>query len=195
MRTLRATGRQISWLMAEVSFKRKFIGAMANGIGAVPVSRAQDIAVTAEGTIWMPDPIGQPKVIKGAETDFTSPIFKVGGSIYLPTMNGESQKLDIEQIIGPRKLLIKSAATNADVLFLLAGQTKVVSGLVVEVGTKFKVAPHVDQTHVYARVYDKLREGGCIGIFPEGGSHDRTQLLPLKGSSLPLGVDHPADNI
>ena len=27
---------------------------------------------------------------------------------------------------------------------------------------------------------NKLREEGTIGIFPEGGSHDRTDLLPLK---------------
>ncbi|THH06772.1 hypothetical protein EW145_g3859 [Phellinidium pouzarii] len=26
----------------------------------------------------------------------------------------------------------------------------------------------------------RLKDGGCIGIFPEGGSHDRTDLLPLK---------------
>ena len=26
----------------------------------------------------------------------------------------------------------------------------------------------------------RLERGACIGIFPEGGSHDRTDLLPLK---------------
>ena len=48
-------------------------------------------------------------------------------------------------------------------------------------GTKFKVAPHVDQTAVYQAVFKRLGTGGCVGIFPEGGSHDRTTLLPLKG--------------
>ena len=33
---------------------------------------------------------------------------------------------------------------------------------------------------MYSSVYKKLSEGGCIGIFPEGGSHDRTDFLPLK---------------
>lgn len=50
---------------------------------------------------------------------------------------------------------------------------------------------------MYTSVYSKLKEGGCIGIFPEGahsssflrnrcadnctgGSHDQTDLLPLK---------------
>ena len=47
-------------------------------------------------------------------------------------------------------------------------------------GTKFKLAPHIDQTKVYQAVFDRLKSGGCVGIFPEGGSHDRTELLPLK---------------
>ncbi|QSS49776.1 glycerol-3-phosphate O-acyltransferase [Histoplasma capsulatum var. duboisii H88] len=29
-------------------------------------------------------------------------------------------------------------------------------------------------------VYRELCDGGCVGIFPEGGSHDRPNLLPLK---------------
>lgn len=43
---------------------------------------------------------------------------------------------------------------------------------------------------MYSSVYQKLTEGGCIGIFPEGGSHDRTDLLPLKAgvSIMALGA-------
>lgn len=33
---------------------------------------------------------------------------------------------------------------------------------------------------MYSSVYKKLSDGGCIGIFPEGGSHDRTDFLPLR---------------
>lgn len=33
---------------------------------------------------------------------------------------------------------------------------------------------------MYRHVYQRLKEGGIIGIFPEGGSHDRPDLLPLK---------------
>lgn len=43
---------------------------------------------------------------------------------------------------------------------------------------------------MYSAVYQKLTEGGSIGIFPEGGSHDRTDLLPLKAgvSIMALGA-------
>ena len=33
---------------------------------------------------------------------------------------------------------------------------------------------------VYQAVHNRLNAGGCIGIFPEGGSHDRAEMLPLK---------------
>lgn len=43
---------------------------------------------------------------------------------------------------------------------------------------------------MYSSVYQKLTEGGSIGVFPEGGSHDRTDLLPLKAgvSIMALGA-------
>ena len=44
----------------------------------------------------------------------------------------------------------------------------------------FKVMPKVDQHDMYDAIYDALDDNGVIGIFPEGGSHDRSSLLPLK---------------
>eukprot|EP00358_Blepharisma_japonicum_P004757 CAMPEP_0202941046 /NCGR_PEP_ID=MMETSP1395-20130829/1141_1 /ASSEMBLY_ACC=CAM_ASM_000871 /TAXON_ID=5961 /ORGANISM="Blepharisma japonicum, Strain Stock R1072" /LENGTH=221 /DNA_ID=CAMNT_0049635893 /DNA_START=359 /DNA_END=1023 /DNA_ORIENTATION=- len=45
---------------------------------------------------------------------------------------------------------------------------------------QFKIMPKIDQHDIYEAVQTELRKGGCIGIFPEGGSHDRPNLLPLK---------------
>eukprot|EP01017_Pseudomicrothorax_dubius_P006599 TRINITY_DN1191_c0_g4_i3.p1 TRINITY_DN1191_c0_g4~~TRINITY_DN1191_c0_g4_i3.p1 ORF type:complete len:395 (+),score=74.35 TRINITY_DN1191_c0_g4_i3:405-1589(+) len=36
---------------------------------------------------------------------------------------------------------------------------------------------------MYNAVWTALDQGQCIGIFPEGGSHDRTDLLPLKAGA------------
>ncbi len=33
---------------------------------------------------------------------------------------------------------------------------------------------------MYNEVYNTLKRGRAVGIFPEGGSHDRTSLLPFK---------------
>lgn len=35
-------------------------------------------------------------------------------------------------------------------------------------GLEFKTLPFVDQQQMYRDVYESLKDGGCIGIFPEG---------------------------
>ncbi|KFH00772.1 glycerol-3-phosphate-acyltransferase [Toxoplasma gondii VAND] len=45
---------------------------------------------------------------------------------------------------------------------------------------EYKILPKIEQREVYEAVTHSLVDGDCIGIFPEGGSHDRTTLLPLK---------------
>lgn len=38
-------------------------------------------------------------------------------------------------------------------------------------GLPFRHVPHIDQHEVYQHVYDGLKNGGCIAIFPEGTSN------------------------
>lgn len=37
-----------------------------------------------------------------------------------------------------------------------------------QVGLEFKTLPYVDQQQMYQHVYESLKHGGSIGIFPEG---------------------------
>lgn len=157
--------------MAAKSFSAPIVGPLARLIGVVPVARAMDSMKAVEGTVYLADPVKEPRTLRGIGTNFNAPEFEVGGSIYLPSINGESHKLDIAEICGREEILLKTAPTHKDALDQLAGPN----------GTKFKVAPHVDQAAVYNAVFERLRTAGCIGIFPEGGSHDRPSLLPLKG--------------
>ena len=39
-------------------------------------------------------------------------------------------------------------------------------------GVTYKALPFVDQQEMYGHVYQRLKEGGCIGIFPEGAPQD-----------------------
>jgi glycerol-3-phosphate O-acyltransferase/dihydroxyacetone phosphate acyltransferase len=172
---MKALNRRISWLMAEKSFDKPIIGPLATLAGAVPVSRAMDNIKPAEGTVHLPDLDRSPRILSGTGTKFDGPGFEVGGSIYLPAINGESQRLDIAEICGPEKIIVKTAPTAKDVLEHLSRPG----------GITFKVAPHVDQTDVYNAVFERLRQDGCVGIFPEGGSHDRPDMLPLKGIHTP----------
>jgi glycerol-3-phosphate O-acyltransferase/dihydroxyacetone phosphate acyltransferase len=175
--------------MAEKSFQRQFVGGMAAQLGVVPVPRAMDIAKPSQGTIYIPDPVNNPRLLKGIGTNFMSAEFEVGGAIYLPTMNGDSQKLDIAGVIDSEELLLGNFPDNADARLQLTGKHELGEACAPGfMGTKFKVAARVDQTQVYAAVFEKLSDGGCIGIFPEGASHDRTELLPLKGKTLRLSL-------
>lgn len=194
MRVIRTEAhRRISWLIAEKSFKRKFIGMLARAIGTVPVARAMDNLKPGQGTIYLPDPVNQPTVIRGVDTNFEAAGYEKDGTIALPTINGTSHSATIAEIRGPQELVIKKPFKHRDALFQLTGRRDIaddgtftgdVSGQDLSdfKGTKFKVAPHVDQTAVYEAVFARLNAGGCVGIFPEGGSHDRPGLLPLKGT-------------
>jgi len=44
----------------------------------------------------------------------------------------------------------------------------------------YDILKHVELHDIFKKVLDRLAMGGVFGIFPEGGSHDRTDLLPLK---------------
>lgn len=164
-------------------------------MGAVPVGRAMDSKHPATGKIYLPDPVNDPTLIRGVGTNFESKDFQIGGLLVLPPVNNESASSDIVEIIGPEELRVKKPFKGQAAIKQLTGREDISeSGKILDAnvntgsaqdfeGTKFQVAPKVDQTVVYDAVFEKLNQGGCVGIFPEGGSHDRTELLPLKGES------------
>lgn len=201
MRVIRAEAhRRISWLIAEKSMKRRFIGWAAGTMGAVSVGRALDSVRPAEGRVYLPDPIGDPTLVRGVGTRFDSRDFQVGGLLVLPKVDNVSANAEILDIRGPEEIRLKKPFKGPVAYKQLTGRDDITEeGLVpnghidgvVEgkqgraegfEGTGFRIAPKVDQTKVYNIVFEHLNRGGCVGIFPEGGSHDRTELLPLKGT-------------
>ena len=190
MRVLRTdASRRVSFLIAEKSMKRRFIGTAAAAVGALPVARALDSVKAAKGRIFLANPDDDPTLIRGIDTDFESGDFEVGGLIVLPKVRGQTPSTEIAQIISSTELRLKKPFKTPEALESLAAKASssgksspgdAPKGNNDTRGTTFKVAPHVDQTKVYDRVFEDLKDGGCIGIFPEGGSHDRPDLLPLK---------------
>jgi glycerol-3-phosphate O-acyltransferase/dihydroxyacetone phosphate acyltransferase len=47
-------------------------------------------------------------------------------------------------------------------------------------GCFYKITPYIDQSQMYHSVVRRLSKGLAVGIFPEGGSHDRPELLPIN---------------
>lgn len=190
-RTLRnEAGRRVSLLIAQKSV-HGFVGWGSRQVGSVPVGRAQDSAKPAKGRIYMPDPVNNPYLIRGIDTDFVRDA-EVGGMVFLPSVKGMSgSSVDIAQIISPTEIRTKRPFSGKLPISQLTGRDDIdADGKLTHKaangpkqgyeGTSFKLAPHMDQTKVYQAVFDRLKSGGCVGLFPEGGSHDRTELLPLK---------------
>ncbi|KAJ8106794.1 hypothetical protein OPT61_g9305 [Boeremia exigua] len=185
--------RRIQFLIAEKSMKRKFIGAMAGLTGVVPVGRAMDATKPVKGQIYLPDPINDPCLVRGVGTNFEDPLFMVGGSIVLPKVDNKAATAEILEIKGPEEIRLKRGFKGGVAMQQLTGRNDMTKdGTFIEgasekkgvadgfEGINFLVAPKLDQTEVYDAVHAVLHNGGSIGIFPEGGSHDRTDLLPLK---------------
>ncbi|KAK2810076.1 hypothetical protein FQN50_003270 [Emmonsiellopsis sp. PD_5] len=173
MRILKHAGHRTSFLIADKSMREPYVGTMAGFMGALPVVRSMDLVKPAKGKIYLPDPENDPTLVRGQGTDFTNGQFMEGGLVILPRVgktNAEQQT--IAEILGPEELRIRKPFKAFDADHPLH------NGL--RMGTSFKVAPHIDQSQMFDAVYDELCNGGCIGIFPEGGSHDRSSLLPLK---------------
>lgn len=102
----------------------------------------------------------------GKGTRFTSEI-KVGDKIRFPKT---AQGIKVTKIDGDEIMSLK----------IEEGVIDVISSQPFPEFVPFDVLPRIDQADVYQNVLERLASGGTIGIFPEGGSHDRTDLLPLK---------------
>lgn len=190
-RTLRQdANRRVSLLVAQKSI-HGFIGWGSRQVGSVPVGRAQDSAKPASGKLYLPDPVNDPCLVRGVGTKFDEQA-EVQGMVFLPPgKKTTGASIDIAKIIGPEEMRVKRPFKGRLAMEQLTGRDDIdEDGNLTNKdlkgpkpgyeGTKFKVAPHTDQTKVYEAVFTRLRTGGCVGIFPEGGSHDRTELLPLK---------------
>lgn len=190
MRVIRTEAhRRAAFLIAEKSMRRKFVGISARAIGAVPVGRALDSTRPATGNIYLASPLEDPSLIRGVNTKFESEA-QPGGLLVLPTVNGTAANAEILEIHGDEEIKLKKLFKGDVAMRQLTGKplkgdastengdADLAEGFQ---GINYKVAPKVDQSLVYDAVFEKLQAGGCVGIFPEGGSHDRTELLPLKG--------------
>ncbi|KAK4998795.1 hypothetical protein LTR28_013574, partial [Elasticomyces elasticus] len=172
-----------------------------------------DMKRTGKGKIYLADAEGGKEgdaglIIRGIGTEFNSKEYMVGGLLVLPAVNNETASAEIAEILGPEEIRLKKPFRGDIAKRQLTGYEIVdKDGQPFDAeggqkpkkierweGTSFSVAPKVDQSHVYDAVFARLHEGGCIGIFPEGGSHDRTELLPLKAGVAIMALGALAEN-
>lgn len=157
--------RKLGFLIAAKSMTRFMVGYFARQLGAIPVHRAQDAAIAGKGTVMI-----RGVRVLGTGTSFTADFGSSGAAFSCP---GESEGLRVAKVVSDEELELASAPSKGDVD-----------------SVKYKIIPKLDHHDVYESVWNRMAEGGCIGIFPEGGSHDRSNLLPLKAgvSIMALGA-------
>lgn len=166
--------RQVCFVTAESSLKKKFVSLFGRCTGAIPVPRAQDNLKPVDPSvkIFCPDFENAPEVLKGRTDSGESPEFTkrfvANSLIGLPYYLGNTQ---ISEIVDDETLIVKSP-------FKFKANDRI-RQLLTE-GTSFKYAAKIDNSKVFQNVFDHLYTKGCVGIFPEGGSHDRPSLLPIK---------------
>lgn len=182
----RETHRQVQFLAAAASMKRKWVGYFARlmdsskyavhlsynvnliGIHAVPVSRAADMATAGIGKVILST--DDPCIVIGEGTKFTED-FSPRMQILLPK-SVNSAIAEVVEVISDTQLRIKKEFGGGD-----SGKgTARIRDKLQELketgvnGLDHKKLPFVDQQDMYRHVYQCLREGGSIGIFPEGES-------------------------
>lgn len=158
--THKITGRQLRMIEAASSYRSKWMGLWSRWSGAIPVERAQDLLVSKEGTIRFENYPQDQITVVGKGTHFLTDA-EPKGLLGLPNGN-----VKIAKIISDTKLILASPPTKG--LEYLRN------------GCSYKIAPRVDNGTLFDNVFDELHDGAIIGIAPEGGSHDRPQLLELK---------------
>jgi len=147
--------REIAFMIAEKSWKRPMVGFLARAFRCIPVSRPQDTVISGTGLVLTD---GTPS-LRGEGTRFLAQV-QPGGQVQIRGLEGP---LKVKEVLSDTQLTLEASAEEGP------------SG-----PAPYKVLPKVDQSAMYSAVFGCLAEGKCLGIFPEGGSHDRTDLLPLK---------------
>ncbi|RKP06390.1 hypothetical protein THASP1DRAFT_31790 [Thamnocephalis sphaerospora] len=177
---MRCVPRRVGFLCAQKTLDRKYVGALASTVNPIPVARPQDMARKGAGRIQLLDRYGEPTRITGTGTRFTSQL-QVGWTVALPQSRGSAA---VAEIVSDTELVVAKEFKDLGALELLTAPN----------GTSYKVMPHLDQSEVYRTVHERLTNGGCIGIFPEGGSHDRAEMLPLKAGVTVMALGAMAAN-
>ncbi|KDR81579.1 hypothetical protein GALMADRAFT_239612 [Galerina marginata CBS 339.88] len=183
----RETHRHVQFLTAAKSMERKWVGFFSRLMDSIPVARAADSAKPGPGRISLS--LDDPCLVVGQGTKFLTD-FSPRMQILLPK-SVNSAVAEVSEVISDTQMRVKkefggeSGKGTARIREKFSElQSEGITGL------EYKKLPFVDQQEMYRHVYQCLKEGGSIGIFPEGGSHDRTDLLPLKAgvSVMALGA-------
>jgi len=163
--------RKPGFMIAASSMKRAIVGWFARAVNSIPVTRPKDVAKAGVGTIEVSG-----VKVTGTGTQFLKQV-NVGDAI-CPTKpkndknyKGSFKPIRVVEVLSDTEIVIKGTWDTEMANFA------------------FKVYPKLDHSKTFEEVCNRLKEGHCVGIFPEGGSHDRPELLPFKAGVSRIAFD------
>ncbi|KAJ3378870.1 hypothetical protein HDU84_007233 [Entophlyctis sp. JEL0112] len=118
------------------------------------------------------------KTVRGISTSFTSVLHARA------VISFSGIQLEVIKVVSDDAVVVKALPDDAVASLEAAGPE----------GLSYKITPHVDQGEMFSSVVQRLNNGGCVGIFPEGGSHDRTDFLPIKAGGAIMALAAMAQN-
>ncbi|KAH9966637.1 glycerol-3-phosphate O-acyltransferase [Russula dissimulans] len=186
----RETRRPVSFVIDAKTWKRKAIGVFARLASWIPVCAADE---PKPGTGKIRLSLDDPCTVLGEGTKFLSE-FAPKMRILLPRSVG-SPVAEVVHIISDTELKIKREF-GGDIREVTSRVREKIDELRTQGvdGMDFKIIPFVDQQEMFRSVYQRLTEGACVGIFPEGASHDRTDFLPFKAGVSIMALGAMANN-
>lgn len=187
------TCKPVHFIVAAKTMRRLFVGLIAKLFGGIGVERAQDCKLKGIGFV----------MCKGESFCFEDPVVHIKEALPL------NQKLRFK-IFGYGTEFTRQLKPN-DQLRVQEEMLKVISiesddEVLVDctiandwdklfIKNKFEIWPRMNQADMFKEVTKKIQESSAIGIFPEGGSHDRPDFLPFKPgiAMMALGAlaEHP----
>lgn len=214
--TTKLKRRDIRFIAAASSLRKPYIGHLMRGLNPISVERPQDLSVTGAGRVTI-GRISDEKeslflhVLGDKETRFLS-LFKSGYTILLTDEPYSKKSSRVLKVVSNSHLILQSPLELPHGLPTSKHKKNVSLGAksseLNKIGTKsgglyekgfetlsvppssYKMIPRVNNQDMYTSVFDCLDAGGAVGVFPEGGSHDQSRLLPLKAgvSLMALGA-------
>lgn len=166
--TQKLTGLQSCSCIAASSFKQIVVGTFSRMTGGIPVPRQQDYVKPVKGYVL--ESISENVVL-------LKPI--------------EDNKRDLKDIVDLMTKGMIGIKSNGNAIIKSFKKSETGNNCYeVEISKPFKkeiegdvqfgYAPRIDHSVLFDSVFKHLLTGGTLSIFPEGGSHDRPNMLPIK---------------
>lgn len=176
-----ASKRPVNFLIAEKSTRHNILKYLVKFMNVVPVTRPIDKKKEGKGLIKLVDISSC--TMKGEGTSFKAQM-KMNDTIRIIIKNPilrlpEVFLFRVKEILDDETLKF---APNEELFETLKSSEslKKISETCLEIKYKFSILPKVNQRDVFKGTLDTLEQQKIIGIFPEGGSHDQTQLIEVK---------------